>query len=61
MQGLLQEYIDVAGDGYRGGMQSTGEEEMGKSVALELVKTSPGNGKYGESSLSLSRLSFFLS
>lgn len=52
MQGLLQEYIDVAGDGYRGGMQSTGEEEMGKSVALELVKTSPGNGKYGESSIS---------
>ncbi|GAA5861639.1 hypothetical protein JCM8547_000691 [Rhodosporidiobolus lusitaniae] len=59
MQGLLQEYVDGAGravggtgregegEGYRSGMGGVGgEEEMGKSVALELVKTPPSNGKY---------------
>lgn len=45
MQGLLQEYIDVAGDGYRMGMLS--DDEMGKSVAVDLVKMPPANGPYG--------------
>ncbi|GAA6000790.1 1-phosphatidylinositol 4-kinase STT4 [Rhodotorula paludigena] len=44
MQGLLQEYIDVAGDGYRMGMLS--DDEMGKSVAVDLVKLPPANGPY---------------
>jgi phosphatidylinositol 4-kinase len=45
MQGLLQEYVDVTSDGYR--MQMLNDDEMGKSVALDLVKTPPANGKYG--------------
>ncbi|BGO97504.1 Phosphatidylinositol 4-kinase STT4 [Rhodotorula toruloides] len=44
MQGLLQEYVDVTSDGYR--MQMLNDDEMGKSVALDLVKTPPANGKY---------------
>ncbi|GAA6057472.1 hypothetical protein JCM3770_000778 [Rhodotorula araucariae] len=43
MQGLLQEYIDVAGDNYK--MAVLNDDEMGKSVALDLVK-SPANGQY---------------
>ncbi|GAA5911077.1 hypothetical protein JCM6882_006870 [Rhodosporidiobolus microsporus] len=46
MQGLLQEYIDVAADGYKMQMTVFADDEMGKSVALELVKTPPSNGKY---------------
>ncbi|GEM09474.1 phosphatidylinositol 4-kinase [Rhodotorula toruloides] len=44
MQGLLQEYVDVTSDEYR--MQMLNDDEMGKSVALDLVKTPPANGKY---------------
>ncbi|GAA5978734.1 hypothetical protein JCM10908_004462 [Rhodotorula pacifica] len=44
MQGLLQEYISHAGDGYRMNMLS--DDDMGKSVALELIKTPTPNGKY---------------
>ncbi|BGP37895.1 Phosphatidylinositol 4-kinase stt4 [Rhodotorula kratochvilovae] len=43
MQGLLQEYIDVAGDSYK--MAVLNDDEMGKSVALDLVK-SPANAQY---------------
>ncbi|GAA5914470.1 hypothetical protein JCM8208_004460 [Rhodotorula glutinis] len=39
MQGLLQEYIDVAGDSYK--MAVLNDDEMGKSVALDLVKAPP--------------------
>ncbi|GAA6029504.1 hypothetical protein JCM8097_003711 [Rhodosporidiobolus ruineniae] len=46
MQGLLQEYIDVSHDGYKAQMNVFADDEMGKSVALELVKTPPSNGKY---------------
>ncbi|GAA5822607.1 hypothetical protein JCM11251_004314 [Rhodosporidiobolus azoricus] len=46
MHGLLQEYIDVAADGYKMQMTVFADDEMGKSVALELVKTPPSNGKY---------------
>ncbi|BGP13672.1 hypothetical protein JCM10213_002240 [Rhodosporidiobolus nylandii] len=46
MHALLQEYIDVAGEGYRSQMTSVAEEEMGKSVAIELAKTPASNGKF---------------
>ncbi|KAG0655552.1 phosphatidylinositol-4- kinase [Rhodotorula mucilaginosa] len=44
MQGLLQEYIAHASDGYRMNMLS--DDDMGKSVALDLVKFPPPSGKY---------------
>jgi phosphatidylinositol 4-kinase len=47
MQGLLQEYIAHASDGYRMNMLS--DDDMGKSVALDLVKFPPPSGKYGAS------------
>lgn len=47
MQGLLQEYLNHAGDGYRMNMLS--DDDMGKSVALDLAKTPPPSGKYGQS------------
>lgn len=47
MQGLLQEYISHAGDGYRMNMLS--DDDMGKSVALNLVKTPAPSGKIGAS------------
>ncbi|GAA5895284.1 hypothetical protein JCM5296_002030 [Sporobolomyces johnsonii] len=44
MQGLLQEYIEGATEGHR--MASiVAEDEMGKSVALDLVRTPPANSK----------------
>ncbi|GAA6004788.1 hypothetical protein JCM10207_001014 [Rhodosporidiobolus poonsookiae] len=46
MQALLQEYIDVSGEGYKMQMTVFADDEMGKSVALELVKTPPSNGKF---------------
>lgn len=57
MQGLLQEYIDVAGDSYK--MAVLNDDEMGKSVALDLVKAPPPSERIGASlaspSLSLRR------
>ncbi|GAA5971211.1 hypothetical protein JCM21900_000619 [Sporobolomyces salmonicolor] len=44
MQGLLQEYIEGATEGHRMASIVT-EDEMGKSVALDLVRTPPANSK----------------
>ncbi|GAA6012158.1 hypothetical protein JCM11491_001767 [Sporobolomyces phaffii] len=44
MKGLLMHYIEESSEGHR--MPSIiAEEEMGKSVALDLVRTPPANGK----------------
>ncbi|GAA5868294.1 hypothetical protein JCM3774_000996 [Rhodotorula dairenensis] len=44
MQGLLQEYISHSSDGYR--MNMLNDDDMGKSVALDLIKVPPPSGKY---------------
>lgn len=49
MQGLLQDYIDSAAPAAGLHASSTSEDEMGKSVAIDMVRVLPSNGKEGAS------------